>query len=148
MSDKISLDPFDPRFLMRPASWPQVTLPPINLYNAPKQEGLKYDSGKPRMGLIDPLAAQGLARVLTFGANKYAADNWRNGINFTRLIDSLERHLAEIKKGVDVDPESGEQHIDHLGCCWMFLSNYMKNPRYKEFDDRWYKLQDSLESSA
>jgi hypothetical protein len=45
------------------------------------------------------------------------------------------RHLFAIMRGEDNDPESGLPHIDHVGCCWMFLSNNMKvRP---EMDDRW-----------
>lgn len=117
-------------------AWPGLHVPPINLYNVPKQEALKYDSGKARMELIDPLAMQGLAKVLEFGANKYAVDNWRKGFPLTRIIGSLERHLNAIKAGEDTDPESGLPHIDHVGCNWMFLSFFMK--KRPDLDDRWY----------
>ena len=97
--------------------------------------GTKADGGKPRMDLLDPLALEGLAAVLTFGANKYAAHNWRKGIANTRLIAAMLRHLFAIMRGEDLDPESGLPHIDHVGCCWMFLSNNMKTR--PEMDDRW-----------
>jgi hypothetical protein len=87
---------------------------------------IKHDSEKPRLDLVDPWAIEGLAKVLTFGAKKYAANNWRKGMPYSRVIAALERHLLEIKKGNLIDDESGLPHIDHLGCCWMFLSNFMK----------------------
>jgi hypothetical protein len=97
--------------------------------------GHKKDQDKPRMDLLDPLALEGLANVLTFGAQKYAPHNWRKGIANTRLIAAMLRHLFAIMRGEDNDPESGLPHIDHVGCCWMFLSNNMKvRP---EMDDRW-----------
>lgn len=97
--------------------------------------GTKNDGEKPRMDLLDPLALEGLAAVLTFGAKKYAAHNWRKGIANTRLIAAMLRHLFAIMRGEDIDPESGLPHIDHVGCCWMFLSNNMKTR--PEMDDRW-----------
>jgi hypothetical protein len=97
--------------------------------------GVKYDQNKPRMDLLDWDALGGLAAVLTFGANKYAAHNWRNGISYSRITAAMLRHLAAIQQGEDVDPESGLPHIDHLGCCWMFLSNFMKNR--PDLDDRY-----------
>src|SRR5687767_6881139 len=97
--------------------------------------GLKYDSGKPRVELLDSLALEGIGRVLAFGANKYAAHNWRGGIAYSRLIGAALRHIFAILKGEDVDPESGLPHVDHLGCCWMFLSNMMKTR--PDLDDRW-----------
>jgi Domain of unknown function (DUF5664) len=101
-----------------------------------KAGGTKLDSNKPRMDLIDPLALIGLSEVLTFGAKKYSAHNWRQGISHSRLIAALMRHLMAIQEGEDIDPESGLPHIDHLGCCWMFLSNQQKiRP---DMDDRYF----------
>jgi len=88
---------------------------------------MKFDGEKPRMDLLDAQALEGLAAVLTFGAKKYAAHNWRKGISNSRLIAALLRHLFAIARGEETDPESGLPHIDHVGCCWMFLSNNMKN---------------------
>ena len=124
------------------AFWPEVKLPPINLHNAPKQEpsGRKDDSEKPKMDLLDPLALEGLAQVLTFGAKKYASHNWRGGISYSRLIASMIHHLFALMRGENFDPESGLPHIDHLGCCWMFLSNMMKTR--PDLDDR-YKAPDA-----
>lgn len=101
----------------------------------PANQGVKFDAGKPRFDLVDPYAVEGLANVLTFGAHKYAANNWRGGMPYSRLIASLERHLAEFKKGIDLDPESGLPHIDHLGCNWHFLSYFTKHR--PDLDDRW-----------
>lgn len=98
-------------------------------------EGMKFDTEKPKMDLLDPLALEGLANVLTFGARKYAAHNWRSGISNSRLIAAMLRHLFAIMRGEDIDPESGLPHIDHLGCCWMFLSWNMKTR--PDMDDRW-----------
>jgi len=107
-----------------------------------KATGTKYDQDKNRVELIDAVALEGLARVLTFGANKYAAHNWRGGISYSRLLGALLRHTFAILRGEDVDPESGLPHIDHVGCCWMFLSNMMKTR--PDLDDRW--KTDSIKS--
>lgn len=97
--------------------------------------GVKHDQEKIQVELLDPLALEGLAKVLTFGAKKYAAHNWRGGFKWSRLIGALFRHGFAILRGEDNDPESGLPHIDHLGCCWMFLSNMMKTR--PDLDDRW-----------
>ncbi len=96
---------------------------------------MKFDTEKPRMELLDPKALTGLGQVLTFGAKKYAAHNWREGIHYSRLIAAAQRHLLAIMDGEDIDPESGLMHVDHLGCCWMFLSNMMKTR--PDLDDRY-----------
>lgn len=121
--------------------------PPLNIHNFPNHTPMsniqpltnaawKFDTNKPRMDLLDAEALEGLAAVLSFGAEKYAPNNWRKGMQYSRLSGALLRHLFAIQRGEDIDPESGLPHIDHVGCCWMFLSNYMKNAKYKSLDDR------------
>lgn len=101
----------------------------------PEATGLKYDNGKPRFDLLDPLALEGLARVLDFGTRKYAAHNWRGGISYSRIIRALVSHSFALLRGEDTDPESGLPHVDHIGCNWMFLSNMMKTR--PDLDDRY-----------
>ncbi len=88
--------------------------------------GMKFDTGKPMMDLVRPEFTEGVAKVLTFGAQKYEAHNWAKGIQYSRIVAALDRHMNEIKKGNWYDAESGLPHIDHVGCCVMFLSCFMK----------------------
>lgn len=103
--------------------------------------GLKYDSDKPRMDLLDPEFLEDVSRVLGFGAKKYAAHNWRGGISYSRLIGAAYRHLGAINRGEDTDPESGLPHVAHLGCCVMFLSWMMKHRT--DIDDRYKEKKDA-----
>ena len=123
-----------------------------SLENEKPTEGAKrFDTGKLRLDLISPIAMEGLARILTFGAKKYAAHNWRKGMDWSRCIGSLKRHLNEFEKGNDYDYDenctgcqakdcqnhSGELHIDQVMCNAMFLAEYIRT--HKELDDR-YKV--------
>jgi hypothetical protein len=83
-----------------------------------------------------------LARVLTFGAKKYAAHNWRKGIVYSRLFDALQRHLWAWWSGEEIDPESGESHLDHAACCLMFLRELSLRP---ELDDRYKTVPEKLQ---
>jgi hypothetical protein len=94
--------------------------------NQHKGSGTKFDQDKIPLQLLDPLALEGIGKVLAFGAKKYAEHNWRGGIGWGRLVGALLRHTFAILRGEYLDPESGLPHIDHVGCCWMFLSNMMK----------------------
>lgn len=99
--------------------------------------GVKHDSSKPRTDLFSTAALMGLADVLTYGANKYAEDNWRKGMNWRRLTGAALRHLLAFQAGEDTDPESGFPHVDHAMCCLMFLSEFQKcsvgvDDRHKE----------------
>lgn len=98
-------------------------------------EGTKYDSAKPRMDLLDAQWLRDVAGVMTFGAEKYDAHNWRKGINFSRVISAAYRHLTAINDGEDLDPETGKPHSAHLSCCAMFLNWYLTHR--VEYDDRY-----------
>jgi hypothetical protein len=97
--------------------------------------GVKHDSAKPRFDLIDSYAMEQLAEVLTFGAIKYAAHNWRKGIAYSRLIAAAMRHIHAFNEGQDCDNETGLPHAAHAMCCMMFLT-WMQYNR-SDMDDRW-----------
>lgn len=96
---------------------------------------VKHDAGKPRYDLLSALAVEGQAKVLGFGVAKYAAHNWRKGLEWSRLIRSALGHILAFMRGEDLDPESGLPHLDHAQCCLMFLSEYQKTGTGT--DDRW-----------
>lgn len=93
-----------------------------------EQKGLKYDNGKLRMDLIPPTALESLARVLTYGANKYADNSWQ-GVEPNRYIAALMRHLTEFMKDNNSrDSESGLLHIEHILCNAAFLNDFTQKP--------------------
>lgn len=102
--------------------------------------GRKFDSKKNRLELIPPEAIEELGWVYTFGAEKYAPNNWLRGINYTRIIGAIKRHVLEIEKSQDYDPEWGLLHAGHAAWSLIALIYFMKHPeRYKKFDDRVFK---------
>jgi len=99
-----------------------------------KGKGLRYNDNKPRYDLLHPKAQEGIVKVLTAGANKYAERNWELGMNWTTVLASMKRHIAAFERGEDYDPETGELHIDHVQCNAHFLSAYYSI--YPQGDDR------------
>lgn len=97
--------------------------------------GVKHDSEKPRVDLLSSIALIEIAKVMTFGAKKYAAHNWRGGIAWSRVLGAALRHLLAFLGGQDKDPETGLSHLAHLGCCVMFLLEY--EVTHPELDDRY-----------
>lgn len=86
------------------------------------QIGHKADHGKPILGAIPPHAELAVARVLTFGAEKYARDAWQTVENAeVRYMDAALRHLNAHRRGELVDDESGESHLAHAACCILFM---------------------------
>jgi hypothetical protein len=82
---------------------------------------IKNDQNKPRVSLIPTVALLEVAKVLTFGANKYTSDNFRNGFAWRRLIDANLRHLLAFSDGEDTDSETGLSHLAHAGTCTLML---------------------------
>lgn len=97
--------------------------------------GIKYDSNKPDFSLISPIALAFLAQVLTFGAKKYAAHNWRKGIEVSRLVAASSRHLEAIRGGIFYDTETGLPHAAHLMCEAMFMCEQLVSPIHNVTDD-------------
>jgi hypothetical protein len=89
-------------------------------------EGVKHDVGKPPIGLISRFFILGIARVLAFGARKYAAHNWRLGMAWSRAYDAALRHIFAWIDGEDLDPETGENHLYHAACELMFLAEWQE----------------------
>lgn len=84
--------------------------------------GRKYDSGKPEFSLLPPWALESVAKVLTFGAEKYEIDNWKHVSNGEyRYRNAALRHINDYIKGEKTDPESGCNHLAHAICCLMFI---------------------------
>lgn len=96
--------------------------------------GVKSDGGKPRYDLISPIALEAIARVLSHGAEKYSAHNWRKGIEFSRLIRSALGHINAFNSGENIDPESNLQHLAEAGCNIIFLLELCIT--HPELDDR------------
>ena len=102
-----------------------------------EREGVKYDAGKPMLGLFPFEALTEIGKVLTYGAKKYEAHNWRKGMAWSRYYDALLRHLNAWNSGEDIDPESGLMHLAHAGCCLVFLIASAVTGLGR--DDRWRK---------
>lgn len=101
-------------------------------------EAIKADAGKTDWFLMPFEAVEEINKVLEFGAKKYSAHNWKagEGFKYTRILNSLLRHVFAYIRGEDKDPESGLSHLAHAGCNIVFLLYYEKyKARYKN-DDR------------
>ena len=87
-------------------------------------EGLKFDNDKARYDLIPPEVEEAIAKVLTFGAEKYGDRNWELGMAWGRPYAALRRHMAAWWGGEDLDPETGMPHTWHAACCIAFITAF------------------------
>lgn len=100
----------------------------------PDKEGLKYDSGKLPLHLVPPEAIEGLAEVLSFGAQKYGERNWEEGIKWSRVFSAAQRHMTTYLKGERLDPESKKSHLKHALANLAFLVTFEERG-LTSFDD-------------
>ena len=96
--------------------------------------GLKFDDEKPRVDLIPMRPLMAVGRVMGFGAKKYGAHNWREGIAVSRYLAAALRHLIQYADPFesDLDAETGENHLAHAVACLLMLMD--TDP---SLDDRW-----------
>jgi hypothetical protein len=84
-------------------------------------EARKNDTGKLKYSLISPEFIESLTRVMQYGAEKYAENNWV-GLEKKRIFDALMRHVMEYWKGNEIDADSGLPHLSHIAANAMMLS--------------------------
>lgn len=104
-------------------------------YNKPGA-GVKFDQGKLQWNLLPMKSLRGAVRVMMKGAVKYAPWNWRKGMPWSQPYNALQRHLDAWMEGEDLDPDSGENHLDHAICELLFLRMFVierpgNDDRYK-----------------
>lgn len=86
--------------------------------------GRKFDSSpdKLRWDLLPIQEIEEIVKILTFGANKYADNNWQIVPNAKeRYYAALMRHIVAYRKGEGIDSESGVSHLAHAMCNMIFL---------------------------
>lgn len=126
-------------------------------------EARRYNKGKIRYELISKIATEEKAKVYTLGAHKYTiyrdkngnevkgsdipleeaykysivsdgSNNWKDGLRFTEVLESLRRHIEAFSKGEDYDPDLKTYHL--ANAAWnidVLLEQYSTHP---ELDDR------------
>ena len=109
--------------------------------NEPKlNRAVKHDQEKNQLELLSAQWINGVGKVLTFGAKKYSAHNWRKGLQRSRLLGAALRHIFAYLGGDDNDQETGFLHLYHASCCLMFASElHFTKP---ETDDRYKNDQE------
>jgi hypothetical protein len=101
-------------------------------------QAVKFDEGKRDWSLLPYDSIEEIIKVLEFGAKKYnepgqGPDTWNwakgAGLGKWRTLAAIFRHLTSYAKGETYDPESGLNHLAHVGCGVLFLLHYHGNPK-------------------
>ena len=100
-----------------------------------KGSGARKSGGKVQFSLVPLHLLAGVARVLMGGTMKYKSWNWAKGMPWSECFNCTCRHLFRwFFLREDIDPESGEHHLDHVMCNVLFMRHYTLT--YTEGDDR------------
>lgn len=87
--------------------------------------GLKFDQDKPQPWLVIggfSAALEEVAKVATFGAEKYTPDGWKHVQDGQRrYMEAFARHMLELGKGEIADAESARHHKAHM--IWNLLAS-------------------------
>jgi hypothetical protein len=84
----------------------------------------KKDFGKTRFSLVPREAYRALAELYTLGAAKYSPRGWESGMDWSRIMDALERHYNAWVEGQTHDPIDGQHHLIAVAWCAFALFSY------------------------
>lgn len=86
----------------------------------------RFNKGKRKWSLVHFKSVEPMVEVLEFGAKKYSPNNWKKGLDKQEILESMQRHLAALMDGEQVDEESGISHMGHIMCNAMFYNYFNK----------------------
>ena len=113
-----------------------------------ESQGRKFDSEKPKLYLLPPKSILEVGKVLTYGAEKYDAENWRKVDDLqNRYTSAALRHIFAHMDGEQLDEETGLSHLAHAMCCLLFkledeLLGKGEEERTREADSGKYTTRD------
>ena len=81
-----------------------------------EDRAMRFNEGKAELSYIMslPNACAGVSAAFAMGAQKYARNNWKKGLDRNQLVDSALRHLSKSQNGEVFDEESGLDHLFHF----------------------------------
>lgn len=89
------------------------------------EKASRFNEGKPKWSLVHFKSLIPMIRVLEFGTKKYAPKNWQKPMDTTEILESMQRHLAALMDGEEIDSESGISHMGHIQCNAMFYNYHI-----------------------
>ena len=105
-------------------------------------DSMKLDHGKAPWHLAPWDAFLAIVHVLAFGAQKYRARGWEEGMGWERVYAAAMRHLTDWFMRVDKgrgpgrDKDTGYSDLWHAGCCVCFLIAYEIREGHGQHDSR------------
>lgn len=99
-----------------------------------------------RFDLIPGYPLTLLAKLYGFGAQKYAAHNWRHGYDWSKSYAAAQRHMTQFWEGEDIDEETNTPHVICAAFHMFVLAQYIKD--FPDYDDRFKPESVLVETSV
>ncbi len=82
-------------------------------------------------------------KVLEAGAEFYAPDNWKKGLNREEILESIQRHNIALFQNEEIDPDPRflTHHAAHIMCNAMFYLFHYKNKSFSKERNNPFKKQ-------
>jgi hypothetical protein len=97
-------------------------------------DGRRKDAGKDAgFWLLPPGPLTALAKVFKIGADKYSPRGWEAGMEWSRVVDPMFRHLLKWMRGEKYDQTDGQHHLSSVAWACFVLMEYEET--HPEFDD-------------
>jgi hypothetical protein len=108
---------------------------------------MRFNAKKLPLSWVPGSLVKAVAAVLkvanTRPVNPYPAHNWRKGLNWAEVSESLERHILAWRDGEDIDPETNLRHTWHMACNVAFLIEFEE--RGLGTDDRFVYPKETMQ---
>jgi len=105
-----------------------------------EERAKRFNHGKLRYDLLEPFATKELVKIFTKGSEKYGDKNWLKGMEWSKCLASLKRHIAAFEAGEDIDPELGTYHMANAAWnCLALVSYYKYAPHLDDRDHSYLK---------
>lgn len=104
-------------------------------HNDDPRTAMHFSQGKPPLHQLPREGLRAVADVFAYGETKYDRHNWKKGMPWSELLNSLLRHTFDFIDREDFDPESACLHMSHVAWNALVLIDYYRN--HPEFDDRY-----------
>ena len=105
-------------------------------------EGKRFSVGKPMVRLVPPIGEELEAKTWEKGAYKYDLHNWKKGMAYSAVMNSLKRHVNAMLRGEWIDEDTGETHIGAIRCNTTMLAYFRLE---KGYDSRFNDIFDDAQ---
>lgn len=97
---------------------------------------VKETKGKMRYSLLPPEAIEMACRGFEAGlaGGHHEENDWRNGLEWSKWLDAMMRHVEAFRRGEDIDHSDGKHHWEGVLATAMIIAAHIKSGLGK--DDR------------